>query len=166
MLEVSTRIGTGRSHRRSTLVTIPNPDSKMNDIAVSTKAHKVKEVQYIGKDKLLFGFEQIYFDTMGRETDKPSEFYWSILFKNGQIDNDIPFDTEGYTDAIVYPLQGENSALVLRNPEKFQVVKLDNLGNPLATLELSEKRIKDDLNSKLTNGSEVNSDRANSEGDY
>ena len=43
MLEVSSEItdkdGKSRSHRRSTLVTIPNPDSKMNDIAVSTDAH-------------------------------------------------------------------------------------------------------------------------------
>ena len=49
MLEVSSEITNkekvnSRSHRRSTLVTIPNPDSKMNDIAVSTDAHKVKQV--------------------------------------------------------------------------------------------------------------------------
>lgn len=48
MLEVSSEItdkdGKSKSHRRSTLVTIPNPDSKMNDIAVSTDAHKVKQV--------------------------------------------------------------------------------------------------------------------------
>ena len=61
MLEVNSEItnkdGTNKSHRRSTLVTIPNPDSKMNDIAVSTDAHRVKQVEYICKDKLLFGFE-------------------------------------------------------------------------------------------------------------
>ena len=48
MLEVSSEItdknGENKSYRRSTLVTIPNPDSKMNDIAVSTDAHKVKQV--------------------------------------------------------------------------------------------------------------------------
>ena len=42
---------------RSTLVSYPTPDSKKNDIAVSTDAHKVKQVQYIAKDKLLFCFE-------------------------------------------------------------------------------------------------------------
>ena len=97
---------------------------------------------------------------MGRQTEQPSDFYWSILFKNGQIDNFIPFDTEGYTDATVYPLQGENSCLVLRNHEEFQVVKLDHLGNPLAHRKFSEKEIKNDLKIKLGFGSDDDIERA------
>ena len=84
---------------RSTLVSYPSPDSKKNDIAVSTDAHKVKQVQFISKDKLLFCFEQIHFAKMGIRRNEVSDYYWSIMFRNGQIQNEIPFNTEGYTSA-------------------------------------------------------------------
>ena len=77
---------------------------------------------------------------MGQRNDEkhPPDYYWSIMFKNGQIQNDIPFNTEGFTSAEVYPLLNENSCLILRNPDEFDVVKLNHLGDPQANIKLSE----------------------------
>ena len=100
MLEVSLFDDKDSVVGRSTLVSYPSPDSKKNDIAVSTDAHKVKQVQFISRDKLLFCFEQIYFAKQGDKASKQaSDYYWSIMFKNGQIQNEIPFNTDGYTSA-------------------------------------------------------------------
>ena len=65
------------------------------------------------------------------------------MFKNGQIQNEIPFDTEGYTSANVYQLMNENSCLVLRNMEEFKVVKLNHLGDPLGEAKITEQEILD-----------------------
>ena len=57
MLEVSLFENKDSVVGRNFLVSFQSPDSKKNDIAVSTNAQKVKQVQYISKDKLLFCFE-------------------------------------------------------------------------------------------------------------
>ena len=57
MMEVSLFESKDSPIGRSTLLNYPTPDSKRNDIAISTDSHKVKQVQYITKDKLLFCFE-------------------------------------------------------------------------------------------------------------
>ena len=57
MMEVSLFESKDSPIGRSTLLNYPTPDSKQNDIAISTDSHKVKQVQYITKDKLLFCFE-------------------------------------------------------------------------------------------------------------
>ena len=78
---------------------------------------------------------------MDRRDEDRDKHYWSILTKNGEIVNDIAFNTEGYTSAEVYPLPNENSCLIIRNSDEFTVVKLDHLGDKLAEIKFKEKDI-------------------------
>ena len=78
------------------------------------------------------------------------------MFKNGQIQNEMPFKTKGYTSANVYPLMNENSCLVLRNPEKSKVIKLNHLGDPLAKAKITEQEIEDELKAKISHANSAN----------